>query len=377
MKIAIDVRSLMEERHSGVQEYTTQIITALLKAAPQHTWRLFYNAAKPVQLPVFSGRAEIVPFRFPNKIFNGFQWATRWPRWDGLLEADCFFVPSFRLLPMSGGTPVVTTVHDLSFERFPEFFSWQRRFWHHLMRPRQLMQASQQLIAVSEATARDLRELYHIPAEHITVIHSGVQVLPVTARNSKQRVRQTYHLPEHFILYCGTLEPRKNITSIIQAFSAIADSIPHDLVIAGARGWLTSAIDAEAKKSPHASRIHFPGFIAEADKMSLYAAADLFVYPSFYEGFGFPPLEALLAGTPVVTSYNSSLPEIVGEWVTLVDPYNPNELAAVLKELLSNLPIVSPQTRQAIEAKYSWSKAAEQTLQVIESIVSKNEEIRF
>lgn len=367
MKIAIDIRSLMEGRASGVEAYTTHIINALLAAAPQHSFQLFYNAARRVSLPPFSNRAHITAWHAPNKVLNALQWAVQLPRWDQLVSADCYFVPSFRLLPVAPHIPVVTTVHDLSFERFPEFFSWRRRVWHRLMRPRRLMETSRHLIAVSHATAQDLQDLYGVPAQKITVIHSGVHTLPVTARNSKTHVRERYRLPPRFILYCGTLEPRKNITSIIHAFSAIAASIPHDLVLAGARGWLTGAIDQAIHNSPHQHRIHRPGFIAEADKMSLYASADLFVYPSFYEGFGFPPLEALLAGTPVVTSYNSSLPEVVGEWVTLVDPYNPNELALVLKELLHDPPAVSPQVQASITQKYSWQHAAQQTLQVIEA----------
>ncbi|MEX1997176.1 MAG: glycosyltransferase family 1 protein [Candidatus Andersenbacteria bacterium] len=368
MEIAIDVRSLMEGRHSGVQEYTSQLIQAFARVAPEHVYRLFYNAARPVQPLKLPQGVEIVGLRYPNKLFNASQWALGFPRWDSLLTADCFFVPSLRLLPLSIDMPLVTTVHDLSFEHFPEFFSWRRRLWHTLMRPRLLMQNSDHLIAVSAASADDVIDRYQIPPERVSVVYSGVKELPVGARNSIGYVRRKYHLPPQFILYFGTLEPRKNITSIITAFSAVATYFPHHLVIAGARGWLTHALDKAVAQSPAQARIHMPGFIAEADKNSLYAAADLFVYPSFYEGFGFPPLEALVAGTPVITSYNSSLPEIVGEWATLVDPYNPGELALVMKELLINPRRVDTVTRQTIQEHYSWDKAAAQTLRIIEQV---------
>lgn len=367
MKIAIDVRSLMEGRHTGVEEYTIRICLALQRYAPEHTYSLFYNAARPFPLPPLLCALPVQSFRYPNKIFNGLQALAHWPRWDHLVAADCFFVPTFRLLPVSANTPVVTTVHDLSFERFPEFFSLKRRLWHRFMQPRRLMEKSARLIAVSRATAHDVASLYGIAPDKITVVHSGIDALPVTARSSLAYVRHKYHLPPAYLLYVGTLEPRKNITSIIRAFTLQAAHLPHHLVIAGRPGWLTSATLRAVAASTHRDRIHVIGFVDEADKWSLYAGADLFIYPSFYEGFGFPPLESLVAGTPVVTSYNSSLPEIVGAWATLVNPDDPAELAAVLPELLRHPQRVSPAVQQAILEQFSWAKTARQTSAVIES----------
>ncbi len=370
MRIAIDARALMEGRLSGVEEYTTRIIVAMAQVAPQHEYVLFYNAASPVTLPAALSRQVVEKFTYPNIFFNALQATVRWPKWDYLVSADCFFVPSFRLLPLTSRTPVVTTVHDLSFELFPEFFSAKRRLWHRLMQPQTLMRNSDHLIAVSEATARDLQEVYSVPAADISVIYSGIAMLPVTKRNAAAHVQKKYNLPHRFILYFGTLEPRKNISSIINAFSAIAHRVPHDLVIAGARGWMTSAIDDALRECSVRERIHLTGFVDEVDKWSMYAAADIFVYPSFYEGFGFPPLEALVSGTPVVTSHNSSLPEVVGEWATLVDPYQPAELAAVLEQLLSAPSIrITPTEQNKILATYSWQQAAQQTVACLEATV--------
>lgn len=368
MRLAIDVRALMEGRRTGVEEYTIRIITAMRQTAPQHAYRLFYNAATSVALPPPLASFEQIGLRYPNKFFNASQALLNWPKWDRLVAADCFFVPSFRLVPVSVSMPVVTTVHDLSFERFPEFFSRKRRLWHTAMRPRQLMANSDQLIAVSATTAHDLESLYGVAPSKIAVIHSGLTPLDVSARNSITYVRGHYRLPPHYLLFFGTLEPRKNIVSIIQAFSAVAARIPHDLVIAGSPGWLMRALEAAIAASKARERIHLIGFVEEIDKWSLYAGADLFVYPSFYEGFGFPPLEALVSGTPVVTSNNSSLPEIVGKWATLVDPYNVGELAHVILELLQQPVRVSPDVQHAIQQEYSWVRAATATLRVIESV---------
>lgn len=368
MRLAIDIRSLMEGRHSGVEEYTLQIISALQRLAPQHEYHLFYNAARPVVLPAFTAPVQLHRFRFPNKLLNATQWLGGQPRWDRLVRADCFFMPSLRLLPLKQDTPLITTVHDLSFERFPEFLSWRRRLWHRLMRPRHLMQVSSRLIAVSHATARDLIDLYAVPESKIKVIHSGVAPAPPPSAADLARVRQTYRLPEKFVLYFGTLEPRKNIPTIVKAFSAVAESFPHHLVLAGAHGWLTRAIDEAVATSPLRERIHLPGFIAQADKAALYAAAAVFVYPSFYEGFGFPLLESLVAGTPTITSSNSSLPEIVGEWASLVDPYDVGELALVLRELLQEPRRVPGAVRKAVQQRYQWDVAGRQTLRVLESV---------
>lgn len=361
----------MEGRHSGVEEYTTQIIRALIHIAPQHNYHLFYNSAGPVQLPNFgTGRVAVHGLRFPNKLLNTLQLVANTPKWNQLIGADIdvVFVPNTRLLPLSTQVPLVIVAHDLSFELFPEFLTLRRRVWHKLMRPRHLARSADHVIAVSDHTKQDLIDLYDLSPTAVSVVHSGVSAIPARAAQVQQ-LRRRRALPERFVLYLGTLEPRKNVASIVRAWSVIAPYIDQDLVIAGERGWQERDVLRAITASVHKSRIHRLGFVSESDRDALYAAADLFVYPSFYEGFGFPPLEALLAGTPVVTSFNSSLPEIVGRWATLVDPYNPSQLAAVMRELLSKPERVSDTIRAEIQETYSWDTAAKQTINILESVV--------
>jgi glycosyltransferase involved in cell wall biosynthesis len=372
MHIAIDVRSLMGTRHSGVEEYTTQIIKAMSVAAPLHTYHLFYNSARAVRLPAFRENVVVHPFRYPNKGFNALQWLFRAPRWDKMLRQhiDVVFVPNPRLVPLSYTVPLVTVAHDVSFERFPEFLTLRRRLWHALMRPRELMQRSDHVIAVSEHTKRDLVEVYGLNSNTISVVYPGVRsedarVRPLDVR----KVVSKYKLPSRFLLFVGTMEPRKNIGGVIAAFSAIANRISQDLVIAGEQGWKMRQLVSEVASSPYADRIHVIGFVEEEDKNALYAAADLFVYPSFYEGFGFPPLEAMLSGTPSIVSFNSSLPEVVGEWATLVDPYNTPQIASVLEELLASPARVPATVQQEIREKYSWERAGRETVKILESVV--------
>jgi len=365
MRIAIDVRSLMEGRHSGVEEYTVELIYAIQRVAPQHQLVLWYNSARFVTLPDFGEKVEIKSFNYPNKLFNAWQFVTNSPKWDKMLEADVWFVPNFRLAPLSPHAPLVVTVHDLSFEHFPELFSVRRRVWHKMMRPQSLVERADRVIAVSEATKDDIVSLYGANEEKVAVIYSGV----VGLKSGQAGELAKYKIPLKYLLYLGTLEPRKNVSSIVRAFDEMADEVEQDLVIAGESGWLMSELEATLATMRHRRRVHLIGFVEEEDKTALYAAADLFVYPSLYEGFGFPPLEALLAGTPVITSYNSSLPEVVGDWATLIDPYDTAELALVMKELLNDLPEVTETMKQNIRDKYSWDRAARQTLDIIERVV--------
>lgn len=363
MDIAIDVRSLIPPRRSGIERYTFHIVRSLLAVAPHHTYHLFYNAARAVERPRFAGPVEWHGFRYPNKVFTAAQWGLGWPRWDRLVRSvDCFFVPNLGVVPLSDGVPLVTTVHDLSYEYFPEFFSWRRRLWHRLVGPRQLLNRSQHLIAVSQATAWDIAACYGIAAERISVVSSGVS-------QPEHAVWQRPALPERYLLSFGVFEPRKNIDGIIVAFEAVADFFPHHLVIAGSAGWLMGATKRRAAASRYRERIHFVGAVTEAEQAALYRGADLFVYPSFYEGFGFPPLEALLAGTPVITSRHSALPEIVGEWVTMVNPYDSAELALVLREALRAPQRIPPAVQRVVQQRYSWDQAARQTVAILERVV--------
>lgn len=371
MKIAIDIRSLMEGRHSGVEEYTIQLIHALIRNAPQHTYHLFYNSFKEVTLPDFGrGRVVVHRFGFPNKLFNVLQFLLGFPAWDMLLRQrmDIIVIPSVRLTPIQGKVPIISVMHDLSYERFPEFLTLWRRIWHKIMKPKKLMNMSAHILADSEHTKEDLTQIYNIAADEISVVYPGVPDIEKASQQRIHEARKKYSLPPRYILSFGSLEPRKNITSIIQAWSAIAGTVAQDLVIAGDKSWRQHEVDAAIESSIYKDRIHLIGFVEEEYKGAVYAAADLFVYPSFYEGFGFPPLEALLSGTPVITSFNSALPEVVGRWATLIDPYNPSQLAAVMRQLLHRRERISPEVQKEIRATYSWNDSAKKILAIVDTI---------
>ena len=235
----------MENRHSGVQEYLLQLLITLPQVAPQHEYHVFYNAWQAVDLPVAvtqaSDSVQVHAWRYPNKVFNAAQFGAQlwpaWPgpRWDTLLPGmDVWWVPNVRLMPLSPDQKLVVTAHDLSFERFPYFYSWQRRLWHRLMQPRQLLQRANAVVAVSEATKRDLVDLYDLAADRVSVLYSGVGGPAPNESDFPNEavittIRQQYDLPDRFILFLGTIEPRKNVATLIRAFTAVAGRLPHKI----------------------------------------------------------------------------------------------------------------------------------------------------
>ncbi len=382
MIIGIDIRVLASGRRSGVEEYLLNLLPHLFKLSPEIKFKLFYNAFQRVKLnyPWLSWpNVEIKEFSLPNRfVFDPLAIFLNQPKIDQLIGgAEVFFGPHFLLTPLSKNCPRVITFHDLSFEYLPEFFSQRKKVWHWQMNPRKQAKKAKKIIAVSQSTKDDLVNLYHLPAEKIQVIHSGIgQQFRLLEKNNDKllAVRQKYNLPPNFILYLGTIEPRKNLSSLILAFDLLkqkGELGDCQLILAGNKGWLYQDIFRSAKKSKFSSEILFPGFIQPEDKVYLYNLASLFVYPSFFEGFGFPPLEAMACGVPTITGYATSFPETVGEAALMVKPDDWGQLTWAIKEVWQNEELKKHLSTSGLQQvkKFSWQKTAEQTLVVLKSVV--------
>lgn len=382
MRIGIDIRCLAEGKRTGVEEYTLALLRELFERDHDNEYVLFFNAWKE-RTPNLSWLAPypnvtVKTFRFPNKLLNLSLWYLSFPRLDTLLGGtDVFFLPNLNFAAVSRRTKLVVTAHDLSFELAPETFSWKQRLWHFLVHFRHLAKRADRIIAVSQSTKDDLMLEYGVPAEKITVVASGIdRRFRKMDRNDAEllRVKEKYHLPYRFILFLGTFEPRKNIAALIESYGALRSSggvlAKYDLVLAGTPGWKCEDVFAAQKQSPYGEQIHFPGFIADADKVALYNLASVFVYPSFYEGFGFPPLEAMACGVPVITSHSSALPEVVGQAGLMVDPYQPDELYRALQAVLSQGELASSMAEVGLSQakRFSWEKTAEATLDILRSL---------
>ncbi|HCC23345.1 TPA: hypothetical protein DF272_04160 [Candidatus Falkowbacteria bacterium] len=348
MNIAIDIRSLMHPNRTGVGEYTHELLSALFTLDQKNQYWLFYNSAKSVNVPKFNfPNVHYAKFSYPNKLLNFSLKIFNYPKIDKLIQhkfkttIDLFFFPN--LIFFAVACPYIITCHDLSFELFPSFYSLKRRLWHWFINPSKLYHRARSIISVSHHTCSDLIKTYHLPAAKIITIHSGISTvykkLDLTDPG-KDRVRQKYSLPSKFFLFLGTLEPRKNIETLILAYNRNQDIHPSstELVIAGAPGWKYKTIYRLIEHSKYSSKIHLINFVAQADKVYLYNMAQVFIFPSFYEGFGFPPLEALASGTPVIASHVSSLPEILGQNASYIDPYNVQDLADGLNSSLTESP---------------------------------------
>lgn len=386
MKIVVDTRCLMDGRRTGVEQYTLNLLLALLEIDKRNEYVLFFNSAKPPRFDfsIFEKypNVKIKQFRIPNKILNLSFWYLGWPNIDRLCGgADAVFLPNVAFYGVSRYTNLILTVHDLSFERYPEHFGWKRRLWHTFINPRKICRRADKIIAVSNSTKNDVISLYKIYPRRVEVIHSAADdKFRVINRNDENliKVKEKYDLPYKFVLYLGTIEPRKNIIGLIRAFDQLQIEVhktgneeikKYALVIAGSRGWMSEKIKEERKKARFRKHIIMLKYVREKDKQYLYNLASLFVYPSFFEGFGFPPLEAMKCGVPVIAANNSSLPEVVGDGGILVDPDKPDEIYQAMKEIILDRDLREKLIKKGLEKakEFDWKKTAEKTLAVLNS----------
>lgn len=384
MRIGIDIRSLAAGRRTGVEEYTIGLLQTLFRTGTEHTYVLFFNAWGKTEPALdwaegFSN-VEIQRFHIPNKLLNLSLWYLKRPRLDRLIGGvDVFFMPNLNFAAVSRGVKLAVTAHDLSFEFFPETFSWKQRLWHFAINFRSLLNRADTIIAVSGSTKDDLVTRYGIPAAKVHVIQSGIdeRFTPMDRNDlALLTVQNKYHLPYKFILYLGTIEPRKNLSALLQAFEAwqreaVSDELSrYELVLAGRPGWKYAEFFTAIDRSPVRDKIHMIGFVDDADKPALYNLASVFVYPSFYEGFGFPPLEALACGVPVIASHSASLPEVIGEAGVLIDPYRPDEILQAFRSILSDKVYQARLRERAITRRldFTWKRAGRAFLDLLDQL---------
>lgn len=254
------------------------------------------------------------------------------------LGADVFHAPA-NILPSGLRCASVVTVHDLAFLRYPEFFRPSRRLYQRWFTARSVRRASR-IVAVSESTRQDLIELLHVPEERIDVIYPGIPAdfRPIEDEQQINAFRERHHLPARYLLFLGTLEPRKNLTTLLEAYAALraADPDAPALVIAGAKGWYYDTLFARVHTLKLEQAVTFAGYVTREEQPLWYAGAEVFIYPSWYEGFGIPVAEALACGTPTITSNVSSLPEAAGPVALQVAPGDAEGLARAMHRVLND-----------------------------------------
>ncbi|MBI2953257.1 MAG: glycosyltransferase family 4 protein [Chloroflexi bacterium] len=353
MRIGIDTQSTLG-RKTGIGQYTAKLLGALRRVAPEHKY-----------LELSLGREVVM--RTDRRLC----WQQlALPRRSRAAHADLLHVTGFDA-PRWKPCPVVFTVHDLIGALFPENLPPIARIYWSRWLPFTVRFADA-VLADSECTRRDIVRLVNFPPERITVVPAGVdEVFRPQAKAEIEAFRELRGLPQDLILYVGTIEPRKGIDTLIDAFADVAMRHPHHLLIAGKRGWYWEPILRRIADRGMEGRIHFLDYVPESDLPALYASAAVFVFPSRYEGFGLPVLEAMACGTPVICSNAASLPEVAGQAAILVPPDQSWALAEAIEAVLTDKGLGDDLREKGLHraAEFTWEKTAQATLEVYRKVI--------
>lgn len=359
MIIGLDGSRAFLKYRTGIEEYSYQVIKHLRSELPQEAEvRVYVRKKLAFENGRITVKVPVVDFSFPKNWTLVGLWAPRF--WTQIrFSLEMLFHPADRLLIPAHTVPVIhpkhttVVVHGLEYEMSPRSYSaWERLYMRTSIK--YSVRAAHQVIAVSENTKHDLQILYKVPAEKITVVYEGF------VQTEKREVQK-----EKTILFIGRLEERKNVRRIIEAFEKLKKNyqIPHALVLVGKRGYGYEAIEKQINESPWKRDIQELGYVSLEEKQDLLKRASVFVFPSLYEGFGLPILEAQAAGTPVVTSSTSSLPEVAGEGALYVNPENTEDIA---EKLYSTISLEETHREDLVMKGYqnlerfSWEKCAEE-----------------
>jgi glycosyltransferase involved in cell wall biosynthesis len=377
MRIGIST-SVIQRGQTGVGQYLLALLRALLKEGPQHRYIVFVLQG---DLPFFSfakDRVTLVQIaeRFRPPVRDIVWHQTRLPALVRQLRLDVLHIPSYRRLLWSKPCTLVATIHDLAPFRISRKYDWKRMFYGRFVVPH-LARRQDEIIATSENTAKDLRQFFRLPRERLTVVYNGLEhtrFSPDGLQRAKSDAATRYGLDGPFFLYVARLEhPAKNHLSLLAAFEEFkaATRSRWQLALAGSDWHGAQTIHQAIRSSPCVADIRCLGFVPDIDLPNLYRAADVFVYPSLYEGFGLPPLEAMACGTPVICSTRGSLSEVVGGAAATIVPEDYHTIAKQLYVLATD-----DGQRNRLRAaglaqarKFDWPRTAQETLKVYERSV--------
>ncbi len=375
MRIAIDAHSVGTGL-GGNESYATHLIEALAEIDAANDYTLYVTRREAVERftnrwPNFAVRTTLphtplirIPFTLSGELRKN--------------PVDVLHV-QFTAPPFAP-CPVVVSIHDLSFEHLPQTFKRRSRTQLRITVRRSARQASQ-VVALSEFARSDIINTYGVRSEKVTAIplaapsHFG----PVEDENELQRVRQTYGIKDDYILSVGSIQPRKNLSRLIAAYSRLRRAQPGrklpQLVLVGKCAWLYDETLRTIKELGVSDAVILTGYVPEVDLPALYSGALCFVYPSYFEGFGLPPLEAMKCGAPVIVGNKTSLPEVVGQAGMLVDPFDVNDIASAIEKVISDSNLRSHLRLKGLEraSLFDWQETARQTLAVYKKAAGVDE----
>ncbi len=371
MLIGVDASRAATARRTGTEAYAWFLIRALIPLAGRrgHLLRLYFNQPPPPDLFPQADHVEnvVIP---QARLWTHTRLAVELRR----RPPDVFFTPA-HVIPLSYRGRALATIHDLGYHHFPESHPRRQRAYLRWS-TRHNGRRSWRVIADSQATKEDLVRFDGVSPDKIAVIYPGVDpdLRPVTDEARLTAVWQKHNIAPPYFLFLSTLQPRKNLSRLIEAYAQ--SGAPHQLVLAGKPGWLSQPIldKIAALQPPISKKIILPGYVPDSDKAALLSGAAAVLYPSLYEGFGFPVLEAQACGAAVLTSNTSSLPETAGDAALLVDPLDTEAVAAGIRRLAQDESL-----RQALAEKglvnvrrFSWGDTAGQAINLLEDARPEN-----
>ncbi len=386
MTIGFDASRAFIGQRTGTENYSYELLKHLLAIDTENTYRVYLRSGQGLENEILQvSNVQIIDIRAQRL------WTQAGLAWQVLKNSpDVLFIPAHTLpVIRRPQQKTIVTIHDLGAEYLPQYHQFPQKLYLNRSTEYAVKHATK-LIAVSQATKENLIAQLHANPEKISVIYEGYDADHFRPQNKEamQAVQDKHGLTKPYFLFVGTIQPRKNLERLIEAFAYMVhhylenEEVTKDysvnmrelrnieLVLAGKKGWLSDAIYQAPKKYGVTGRVKFLDYVSHSDMPGLYAGALTFVFPSLYEGFGLPVLEAMACGVPVLTSNTSSLPEVGGQVAFYADPYSVDDLAGKLYMLLSQEKLRHKAKSGGIEhaKQFSWQKCAVETLKVLQSI---------
>lgn len=379
MEIGINALKLyasQDYRNAGISNYIRQLTTHLLDFDGDNHYTLFTNHLMPSWQEHTRHAPTVVTSRLPTAHpVPRILWEQSVLAWHTLRGTlDVLHCP-LNVLPMAAACPTVLTIHDLTFLRYPQLFPRLKQQYLRLFTRMSALRANA-IVTDSASTRRDVVQMLGVGESRVHVVYPAADAdfLP-RSQEEQSAFRESKGLPKHYVLHVGTLEPRKNVDVLIRAFGDVVrrERLPHSLVLVGGKGWMTQAIQDAIAESGVGDRLLMPGYVAREELPLWYSCADVLVYPTSYEGFGYPVLEAMASGTPVIASDTSSLPEVVGAAGVLVPPRAVDQLSSAMAQLLTDPGNSDAMRERGLKqaARFSWSDSVGTCIKLYQALGSQ------
>lgn len=364
MKIGIDARCLQDGEGSGVAVFARGLLRAMFRVGAEHSFVLLTNSFRSdesVKKECSGENVVVRSYRIPNKFLHASEVLFRRPLFDSLMgDVDAVFMPNIHFASFSAHIPLVVALFDMSYKSHSDLLSARSRLWHWVVNPGRLARRSEAVVTISNHSKATIEQYLSVSPDKIHVVYPGVEKGHCEAGDRS-------NLPP-YVLVLSDLEPRKNILSILRAFEQVKKTYSHPLkcVIVGRDGWNASYVKKLRDVARRIPDVQFRGYVREGEKWELLRGARALLYVSYEEGFGFPPLEAMSVGTPVVASSLASLPEVLGDAAMFVNSYDVTDIAQGLTAVLTDNALCRSLRARGYErvTRYSWDTAARKILDI-------------